>query len=151
LKVPALRLLGAIAREDVTPLVAEIDPSHPAVRFAEFKAGAAQKKDWTLLRSVIASAPGWSTPWMWLEADADDKDAPSELEEIAAAGWAALLHPADPRPAERLANALIGADRPDEALRSSHRSLALHDDDANVHMYLLDHYVHAERLGAWLE
>ena len=103
LKLPALRLLELALREDLDDLILAVDPDQPQALFAKFRAGAAQGKDFTLLRQVIAAAPCWARPYGELRADddADDREhhawrRPSSRPSPAP-GIAALCRPGAPR------------------------------------------------------
>ena len=160
MRVSALRLLELALREDLSELVLAVDPEHPQALFGKFEAAAPHRRDYALLRRVIASAPGWARPHEELDA-ADDASAaetfaegvgaPSALETTAAAAIAALCRPAALPVLVASAERLDAAARTDEALRLLERAVALMPDDPRAHVALLDLYEHADREGAQLE
>ena len=158
LKLPALRLLEAALREDLTDAILAIEPHHPQALFARFEKNAAQGKDFGLLRSIIAVAPGWARAYEELQSDEDDDDVPdiakaaqpSTLEAVAAAGIAALCRPAALHVLETIGDQLAEGHRIDEGLRLLERGVELEMEDPGAHLALLDLHEQTDRAAAWL-
>ncbi len=151
LKLPALRVLGLTIDGDATPHLAALDPLHSSARLAEYRMKAERgQRDWSLLRQIVATTRGWATPWLELKNDPKDPTSPSRLEALGAAGMAVFLDPERRLASEQLADALGNDRRRDEALRASARGVALHDDEPQAHIGMLDRYLSTERLGDWL-
>lgn len=158
-KVPALRLLELALREDLGDVVLAVDATHPQALFARFEKMAPHGKDFTLLRNVIASAPGWARPYEELLVDADEpaelgelhRDMPSDLEAVAAAGVAALCRPGALHALVAAGDRLADDGRIDEAVRLLERGVDLQSEDADAHLALLELHEHTDRAGAWLE
>ncbi|MCB9573087.1 MAG: tetratricopeptide repeat protein, partial [Kofleriaceae bacterium] len=155
LRVAALHALALASRAAPETLLAEVAPDHPRVQLAAYLAAPADARDRALLRAVIAAAPGWAAPYRELEADDADAavaaaDRVSPLEAVAAAGLVTLCRPDDRDGTGVTVTRLAAAGDVDGALRLARRRVALHDDDSQVHLDLLDVLRRAERPGAWL-
>ncbi|HUJ59001.1 MAG TPA: tetratricopeptide repeat protein [Kofleriaceae bacterium] len=152
LRVPALRVLELALREDLSEQILAVDPEHPQALLSKLDRTGGW--DFTVLRRVIARAPGWAKPYETLRCqprDREQRDAPSELEAVAAAGIATVCRPASLEVLEIAADALAAAGRTDEALRLLERAVQSHDDNPRAHLALLDIHRQTGRTGAWLE
>ncbi|MBV8758306.1 MAG: tetratricopeptide repeat protein [Deltaproteobacteria bacterium] len=147
-KLHALRLLELALREDLGEQVLAIDNEHPQALLAKFE----RTKDFALLRRVIAAAPGWARAYELLHAEDDDSrdGVPTHLEEVAAAGMAALCRPASLDVLETAGDLLADNGRTDEGLRLLERAVQQHVDDPRAHLALLDIHEQTSRPGAWL-
>ncbi|HSD87672.1 MAG TPA: tetratricopeptide repeat protein, partial [Kofleriaceae bacterium] len=153
-RLPALRLLELALREDLTDAILAIEPGHPQALFAHFEKTAEHGKDFTLLRRIIAAAPGWARPYEELVddvEDAGDAQAPSDLEAVAAAGIATLCRPGGLQGLEAIGDRLADDGRVDEGVRLLERGVELHVEDPRAHLALLDLHEKTDREGAWLE
>lgn len=161
LKVPALRLLELALGESLKETILAVDAEHPQSLFARFVAKLQRRRDFVLLRRVIAAAPGFARAYGELALDDEEYpgDAePSELETVAGAGIAALCRPANFDVIERAAAMLREDGRPDEGLRLLERGVRLHDRIAitsapraeRAHLALLAGHASTKRPGAWL-
>nr|MBA3499706.1 hypothetical protein [Deltaproteobacteria bacterium] len=152
LRVPALRLLELALHDDLSELILALDADHPQALFAKYLTARAQRKDFALLRRVIAAAPCWARPLGELVDDDEQEDVlePTTLETVAAAGIAAMCRPAQLDIIERVADHLLDDGRPDEALRLMERAMALHHHESRAHISLLDLHRATDRVGTWL-
>ncbi len=154
LKVPALRLLELALRENLGDAILGLDPAHPQALLARFEQAPDEHKKFTLLRTIIASAPGWGRPYELLHSgddeDTEDPAAPSDLEAAAAAGMAAVYRPSALDVLETVGERLVEDGRVDEALRLLERGVEMHGDDPSSHLALLEVHEHTDREGAWL-
>jgi hypothetical protein len=141
-RLHALRLLELALREDLAEPILAVDPEHPQALLARFD----KTKDLALLRRVIASAPGLARVYELLHGDEV-----THLEEVAAAGMAALCRPASLEVIETAADLLADHGRTDEGLRLVERAAALHREDPRAHLALLDIHEQTSRPGAWLD
>ena len=141
-RLHALRLLELALREDLGEAILAIDPEHPQALLARFE----KTKDLALLRRVIRSAPGLARAYELLHGDEV-----SHLEQVAAAGMAALCRPASLEVIETAADLLADHGRTDEGLRLVERAAALHREDPRAHLALLDIHEQTSRPGAWLD
>ncbi len=147
-RAPALRLLELALREELTDELLAADPEHPQARFAKFE----QTRDLTLLREIIASAPGWARPYEELEPTGEGEGATaSMLESCAAAGMAAVCRPGSLEALETAADRLADTGCLDDGLRLMERAVRLHADDPRAHLALLRLDERADRPGARLE
>ncbi|HEY5952238.1 MAG TPA: hypothetical protein VIV40_42360, partial [Kofleriaceae bacterium] len=159
-RLPALRLLELALREDLGDAILAIDPTHPQALYARFERSAPHGKDFSLLRQVIASSPGWARPYEDLQADDDAQDEhfavsrpelPSDLESVAAAGLAALCRPGALHALATVGDRLADDGRIDEAVRLLERGVDMQNEDAGAHLALLDLHEQTDREGAWLD
>jgi tetratricopeptide (TPR) repeat protein len=156
-RVPALRLLELALREDLSDPILAIDPGQPQSLFTRFEGASAGRRDFALLRQVIASAPGWARPYELLFTDRDggdhddDRAAPTDLEAVAAAGVAAMCRPGSLHVLETVGDRLCEDGRVDEAIRLLERGVELEPDDPRAHLALLDLHEHTDRVGAWFD
>ncbi|MDB4957315.1 MAG: repeat protein [Myxococcales bacterium] len=157
-RVHALRVLELALREDLGDLILAVEPHHPQALFASFERLAPQRKDFALLRQVIAAAPAWARPYGALQAAGiehdpavDDAQVPSDLEAVAAVGIAALCRPGNLDVLETAGETLDLGGRTDEGLRLLERGVELHDDNSHAHLLLLDVHKETGRIGAWFE
>ncbi|HEU0036075.1 MAG TPA: tetratricopeptide repeat protein [Kofleriaceae bacterium] len=153
LKVPALRVLELVLRENLGELILAVDPEHPQALFARFVDERAHRTggtDVALLRRVIAAAPGWALPYGEL-VGRGEPEAPSSLETVAGAGIAALCRPAQLDVIATAARHLQDDGRIDEAVRLMARAVGLHDHDSRAHSSLLQLHASTDRVGAWLD
>jgi tetratricopeptide (TPR) repeat protein len=141
-RLHALRLLELALREDLGEAILALDAEHPQALLARFE----KTKDLAVLRRVIASAPGLARAYELLHGDEV-----SHLEQVAAAGMAALCRPASLEVIETAADLLADHGRTDEGLRLVERAAALHREDPRAHLALLDIHEQTSRPGAWLD
>ncbi|MGE0871535.1 MAG: hypothetical protein AB7P03_23450 [Kofleriaceae bacterium] len=156
LKVPTLRLLQLVLRESFDELILASDPEHPQALFAKYRAG--DRRDFALLREVIAAAPFWARPYTELSGDLErvatsdsPRRTPTPLEAVACAGIAALCRPAWLEVIQQAAARLHDARLADEAVRLLERALPAHADEAEAHRALLAMLRNTDRLGVLLE
>jgi hypothetical protein len=157
-KLPALRLLELALREDLSDAILAVDSNHPQALFGQFEKMAEHRKDFTLLRKIIAAAPGWSRPYEALRVADDSEDdeddnpqTPSNLEAVAAAGVATLVRPGGLQGLETVADLLSEDGRVDEGIRLLERGVELHMEDPGAHLALLALHDDTDREGARLE
>jgi len=148
-KLHALRLLELALREDLGEWILALDGEHPQALLARFE----RTKEFALLRRVIAAAPGWARPYELLQTDDDDRreGGPTHLEQVAAAGMAALCRPISLEVLETAGDLLADNGRTDEGLRLLERAAGQHGEDPHAHLALLDLHEETARPGAWLD
>ncbi len=133
-RVPGLRVLELVFGDDFSEHILAADAVHPQALLAK-------KQDAATIRRAIAAAPGWAKPYTMLLQTADL----TALEELAAAGIAALCRPGQLEVIESAASRFT----PDEAVRLMERALELYPHDPHAYVALLALYRRGDRLGAW--
>jgi tetratricopeptide (TPR) repeat protein len=157
LKVPALRVLELALGEPLDDLILAVDNEHPRALFSRFAKSASRAPDFALLRRVIVAAPGWARPYAELstrgseDSPLDKLVQPTDLEQLAGAGIAALCRPANLDVLDTAADRLRDDGRVDEAVRLIERAVVLYEEDSRAHLQLLRQHAHTDRIGAWLE